>query len=161
MDPHQIIDSLVQGHPIASVRLETPKQHNQQPAEDEEEQARAGSNEKLRKEKKALECKLLSCSRKDNRWGPEGKPMAGGWLFQKYLVERCQDNFKRCWLAKDWDVCIWMKELIRRKSKSWTLYAVHFQDAIEPHEQGWVAGKGPAQEEEHLQQQINVSSGGS
>ena len=32
---------------------------------------------------------------------PEGKPIAGGQLFRKYLLNRCQEDFERGWAAKD------------------------------------------------------------
>jgi translation initiation factor 4G len=32
---------------------------------------------------------------------PEGKPIAGGQLFTKYLLNRCQEDFKRGWFAKE------------------------------------------------------------
>ncbi|OAX34390.1 hypothetical protein K503DRAFT_868950 [Rhizopogon vinicolor AM-OR11-026] len=32
---------------------------------------------------------------------PEGKPIAGGQLFRKYLLNRCQEDFERGWFAKD------------------------------------------------------------
>lgn len=31
----------------------------------------------------------------------EGKPIAGGQLFRKYLLNRCQENFERGWVAKE------------------------------------------------------------
>jgi len=31
---------------------------------------------------------------------PEGKPIAGGQLFRKYLLNRCQEDFERGWFAK-------------------------------------------------------------
>ncbi|KAK0454526.1 hypothetical protein EV421DRAFT_422018 [Armillaria borealis] len=31
----------------------------------------------------------------------EGKPIAGGQLFRKYLLNRCQEDFERGWLAKE------------------------------------------------------------
>ncbi|KAG1778189.1 armadillo-type protein [Suillus placidus] len=31
----------------------------------------------------------------------EGKPIAGGLLFRKYLVNRCQEDFERGWFAKE------------------------------------------------------------
>jgi translation initiation factor 4G len=31
----------------------------------------------------------------------EGKPFAGGHLFRKYLLNRCQEDFERGWAAKD------------------------------------------------------------
>jgi translation initiation factor 4G len=31
----------------------------------------------------------------------DGKPIAGGQLFRKYLLNRCQDDFERGWAAKD------------------------------------------------------------
>ncbi|KAL0578929.1 hypothetical protein V5O48_003077 [Marasmius crinis-equi] len=31
----------------------------------------------------------------------EGKPIAGGQLFRKYLFNRCQEDFERGWVAKD------------------------------------------------------------
>ncbi|KAJ7039022.1 armadillo-type protein [Mycena alexandri] len=31
----------------------------------------------------------------------EGKPIAGGQLFRKYLLNRCQDDFERGWVAKE------------------------------------------------------------
>ncbi|OAX30979.1 ARM repeat-containing protein [Rhizopogon vinicolor AM-OR11-026] len=31
----------------------------------------------------------------------EGKPMAGGQLFRKYLLNRCQEDFERGWFAKE------------------------------------------------------------
>ncbi|KAJ7751917.1 armadillo-type protein [Mycena maculata] len=31
----------------------------------------------------------------------EGKPIAGGQLFRKYLLNRCQEDFRRCWVAKE------------------------------------------------------------
>ena len=31
----------------------------------------------------------------------EGKPIAGGKLFRKYLVNRCQEDFERGWVAKE------------------------------------------------------------
>ncbi|KAJ8592462.1 ARM repeat-containing protein [Rhizopogon salebrosus TDB-379] len=31
----------------------------------------------------------------------EGKPIVGGQLFRKYLVNRCQEDFERGWLAKE------------------------------------------------------------
>ncbi|KAH9944591.1 armadillo-type protein [Amylocystis lapponica] len=31
----------------------------------------------------------------------EGKPIAGGQLFRKYLLNRCQEDFERGWAAKD------------------------------------------------------------
>ena len=34
---------------------------------------------------------------KDN----EGKPIVGGQLFQKYLLNRCQEDFERGWVAKE------------------------------------------------------------
>ncbi|KAF9450127.1 ARM repeat-containing protein [Macrolepiota fuliginosa MF-IS2] len=33
--------------------------------------------------------------------GPEGRPVAGGQLFQRYLLKRCQEDFERYWLAKE------------------------------------------------------------
>ena len=32
---------------------------------------------------------------------PEGKPFAGGQLFRKYLLNRCQEDFERGWVAKE------------------------------------------------------------
>jgi translation initiation factor 4G len=32
---------------------------------------------------------------------PEGKPFAGGHLFRKYLLNRCQEDFERGWVAKE------------------------------------------------------------
>ena len=32
---------------------------------------------------------------------PEGKPIPGGQLFRKFLLNRCQENFEREWVAKD------------------------------------------------------------
>ncbi len=32
---------------------------------------------------------------------PEGKPIAGGELFRKYLLKRCQESFERGWIAKE------------------------------------------------------------
>jgi len=32
---------------------------------------------------------------------PEGKPIAGGQLFRKYLLNRCQEDFERGWVAKE------------------------------------------------------------
>ncbi|OJA15320.1 hypothetical protein AZE42_12803 [Rhizopogon vesiculosus] len=32
---------------------------------------------------------------------PEGKPIAGGQLFRKYLLNRCQEDFERGWFAKE------------------------------------------------------------
>jgi translation initiation factor 4G len=32
---------------------------------------------------------------------PEGKPIAGGQLFRKYLLNRCQEDFERGWAQKD------------------------------------------------------------
>ena len=32
---------------------------------------------------------------------PEGKPVAGGQLFRKYLLNRCQQDFERDWVAKE------------------------------------------------------------
>ena len=32
---------------------------------------------------------------------PEGKPITGGQLFRKYLLNRCQDDFERGWVAKE------------------------------------------------------------
>ena len=32
---------------------------------------------------------------------PEGKPIAGGQLFRKHLLNRCQDDFERGWVAKE------------------------------------------------------------
>ncbi|KAG2366166.1 armadillo-type protein [Suillus spraguei] len=32
---------------------------------------------------------------------PEGKPIAGGQLFWKYLLNRCQEDFERGWFAKE------------------------------------------------------------
>ncbi|OBZ78219.1 hypothetical protein A0H81_01906 [Grifola frondosa] len=31
----------------------------------------------------------------------EGKPIAGGQLFHKYLLNRCQEDFERGWVAKE------------------------------------------------------------
>jgi translation initiation factor 4G len=31
----------------------------------------------------------------------EGKPIAGGQLFRKYLLNRCQEDFERGWVAKE------------------------------------------------------------
>ena len=31
----------------------------------------------------------------------EGKPIAGGQLFRKYLLNRCQDDFERGWMEKE------------------------------------------------------------
>ena len=31
----------------------------------------------------------------------DGKPIAGGQLFRKYLLNRCQENFERGWVAKE------------------------------------------------------------
>jgi translation initiation factor 4G len=31
----------------------------------------------------------------------EGKPFAGGNLFRKYLLNRCQEDFERGWVAKE------------------------------------------------------------
>ena len=31
----------------------------------------------------------------------EGKPFAGGQLFRKYLLNRCQEDFERGWVAKE------------------------------------------------------------
>ena len=31
----------------------------------------------------------------------EGKPITGGLLFRKYLLNRCQEDFERGWAAKD------------------------------------------------------------
>ena len=32
---------------------------------------------------------------------PDGKPITGGQLFRKYLLNRCQEDFERGWAAKD------------------------------------------------------------
>jgi translation initiation factor 4G len=32
---------------------------------------------------------------------PEGKPIAGGQLFRKHLLNRCQEDFERGWVAKE------------------------------------------------------------
>jgi translation initiation factor 4G len=32
---------------------------------------------------------------------PEGKPIAGGQLFRKYLLNRCQEDFERGWASKE------------------------------------------------------------
>ena len=32
---------------------------------------------------------------------PEGKPITGGRLFRKYLLNRCQEDFERGWIAKE------------------------------------------------------------
>jgi translation initiation factor 4G len=32
---------------------------------------------------------------------PEGKPITGGQLFRKYLLNRCQEDFERGWVAKE------------------------------------------------------------
>jgi translation initiation factor 4G len=32
---------------------------------------------------------------------PEGKPIAGGQLFRKYLLNRCQEDFERGWITKE------------------------------------------------------------
>ncbi|KAF7296013.1 MI domain-containing protein [Mycena kentingensis (nom. inval.)] len=32
---------------------------------------------------------------------PEGKPIAGGQLFRKYLLNRCQEDFERGWVQKE------------------------------------------------------------
>ncbi|OJA14884.1 hypothetical protein AZE42_11290 [Rhizopogon vesiculosus] len=37
----------------------------------------------------------------DGMKNSEGKPMAGGQLFQKYLLYHCQEDFERGWFAKD------------------------------------------------------------
>lgn len=39
--------------------------------------------------------------RDDGIKNPEGKPIAGGQLFRKYLLNRCQEDFERGWAAKD------------------------------------------------------------
>ena len=31
----------------------------------------------------------------------EGKPIAGGQLFRKYLLNRCQEDFERGWVVKE------------------------------------------------------------
>ena len=31
----------------------------------------------------------------------EGKPITGGQLFRKYLINRCQEDFERGWVAKE------------------------------------------------------------
>jgi translation initiation factor 4G len=31
----------------------------------------------------------------------EGKPITGGQLFRKYLLNRCQEDFERGWVAKE------------------------------------------------------------
>lgn len=37
----------------------------------------------------------------DSIKNPEGKPIAGGQLFRKYLLNRCQEDFERGWVAKE------------------------------------------------------------
>ena len=37
----------------------------------------------------------------DGTRNTEGKPITGGQLFQKYLLNRCQDDFERGWVAKE------------------------------------------------------------
>ncbi|KAH9855961.1 hypothetical protein C2E23DRAFT_901267 [Lenzites betulinus] len=39
--------------------------------------------------------------RDDGIKNTEGKPIAGGQLFRKYLLNRCQEDFERGWAAKD------------------------------------------------------------
>jgi translation initiation factor 4G len=39
--------------------------------------------------------------RDDGIKNAEGKPIAGGQLFRKYLLNRCQEDFERGWAAKD------------------------------------------------------------
>ncbi|OJT05720.1 Eukaryotic translation initiation factor 4 gamma, partial [Trametes pubescens] len=39
--------------------------------------------------------------RDDGIKNADGKPMAGGQLFRKYLFNRCQDDFERGWVAKE------------------------------------------------------------
>ncbi|KAF9237863.1 armadillo-type protein [Melanogaster broomeanus] len=36
----------------------------------------------------------------DDIWNAEGEPIAGGQLFRKYLLNRCQDDFERGWTIK-------------------------------------------------------------
>ena len=37
----------------------------------------------------------------DDIKNPEGKPIAGGYLFRKYLLNRCQEDFERGWVVKE------------------------------------------------------------
>ena len=39
--------------------------------------------------------------RDDGIKNAEGKPIAGGQLFRKYLLNRCQEDFERGWVAKE------------------------------------------------------------
>ena len=50
-----------------------------------------------RKMMEQISPKVQDNSIKDN----EGKPIAGGQLFRKYLLNRCQEDFERGWVAKE------------------------------------------------------------
>ncbi|KAF6760217.1 hypothetical protein DFP72DRAFT_883540 [Ephemerocybe angulata] len=41
------------------------------------------------------------CRKMMERISPKGKPIAGGQLFRKYLLNRCQEDFERGWAAKE------------------------------------------------------------
>ena len=48
----------------------------------------------------------------------EGKPITGGLLFRKYLLNRCQEDFERGWAAKDHAAATAAKTKLLRNGRS-------------------------------------------
>lgn len=44
---------------------------------------------------------IISPKIQDGSKDQEGKPFAGARLFRRYLINRCQEDFERCWLQKE------------------------------------------------------------
>ena len=52
----------------------------------------------------------------------EGKPIAGGQLFRKYLRDRCRENFGRGWVAKETTVKVSDDQAMKKKGDESKLY---------------------------------------
>jgi translation initiation factor 4G len=50
--------------------------------------------------------------------GTEGKPIAGGQLFRKYLVNRCQEDFERGWASREAAVAVAAAAAAAAKAKA-------------------------------------------
>ena len=62
----------------------------------------------------------------------EGKPIAGGQLFRKYLLNRCQEDFERGWFAKETTA----KAINGKKGNESELYSEEYYAAQKAKRQG-------------------------
>jgi translation initiation factor 4G len=65
-----------------------------------------------------------------------GRPIAGGQLFRKYLLGRCQDDFERVWVSKEVTAAAAAKAANAETEKAGVLYSDEYYTAQKARRQG-------------------------